>query len=209
MLINLAHWQSWYDEFSDSDQITMEILSFRRLKAGWYFGVGDPPSAYVAVLALHVANLARQYGATSVEAFPDSDGGILIAGYYEQETVEIFCQPDGMVTFTHEKDDREVNSITQLDARDVASHLGALKWQEQNSSDFFTRFISAGKNRDTKVSLSRTLLREEFLSSILRVSPPQVPVSVTISSSTMRAEYPETRQSSGDLTWTFFLEAAA
>ena len=181
MIIHAATTRNFFDALSDEDPVTTKIVSFSRLEPGWHFGDGRPPTPCVTALAIRIANLARLNGATSVEAFPDIDGGVLVSAYCRQDTAEILCRVDGRLEFVYERNDEEVDSATVHSWHDVARLLGALQWRDESSSDFYTQNISAGKRKDIQVSLSKTLLEVGFRSSMPPVSHLETSHYVTIS----------------------------
>lgn len=75
----------------------MKILSFLALPNGWCYGYGVAPFLFVALKAINATALLRSFGMLSTDAFPAEDGSVLVTGYIDDYTVEVYCESDWTV----------------------------------------------------------------------------------------------------------------
>ena len=119
--------------------IEKKIRGFSRLRKGWNYGEGLSPSQKTVDEALRVANDASLWG-FDVDAFPGSDGEILIAVYHGDECLEFLVESDGSVIYVYEKAGKEVSSRedislgTALQELDKFAEKRKRKWSISKSS---------------------------------------------------------------------------
>ena len=99
--------------------------------------------------------------ASEVEVFPDVNGGILVAGYYEEETLEIFCKHDGDIDLVHDVGDETDYAKDNLSAREAKEYVRELlwkfvKWRSAKSFGYFIPNTTVGRRKDLQVWLSKT-----------------------------------------------------
>ncbi len=139
------------DMLAASAQSTLErgvaetIRSFAKLPDGWHYGTGTGAVDAAVDTALYVNSLLIDYGARNIEAFPAVDGGILVSGYHDRDTLEVLCRPDGGMDFIHEVDDDLVNEQDSVSTNEIEEFLGGLEWLPQNLFAHCTQSISVKK----------------------------------------------------------------
>ncbi|MBC6441368.1 MAG: hypothetical protein GDA49_13390 [Rhodospirillales bacterium] len=158
-----------------NDPVASRILSFRELPEGWHYGVGRGAVALAVDNALAVNSLIRTMGATDVEVFPETEGGILVAGYNGEECVEVLCRADGRLEFVYDIADEVVSENPDILFDDLVKFLRGTAWRSKRSSGYFIRCITAGASTGSQVSHSGIPpITGEFLSSNLPVRSPGV-----------------------------------
>lgn len=187
-----------------NDPIADQIFSFMSLPDGWHYGEGCGATEAAVSTALRANGLLAKYGADAIEVFPDTEGGILVSGYHGQDTLDIFCHRNGQTDLLHETDEGDVDEDVIHEQKgvslsDIEKYLRGLSWRSMKSSDFFIQSISAGKNSDSQVLLSKTLqTMAAYRSSTQNVRWIVVEANANISDVSMTPEYRETRRSSGE-----------
>ncbi len=125
--------------------IMRQIRAFAELPDGWHYGTGTGAAGIAVDTALAVNTLLVDYGARNIEAFPGIDGDVLVAGYRNNDILEIQCHSNGRMDLVHEirdepDQDREYGNISMSK---FEAHLGDLAWLPKNSFVYYTRPISA------------------------------------------------------------------
>jgi len=176
-----------------TDPVVERILSFGDLPRGWHYGNGRPASRVAIDFALRIIRALKDAGAETVEAFPDIEGGILISGYYNDETVDILCQADGTIDLSHEKGDNEIADESAVSFSDSLLYIRRLSWPPQRLSAFSIRNISVIKSGDLNLSPTAPLLTASLSSTRTALLPHPEMNALIFGDSTIR-ELPESRQ---------------
>lgn len=130
------------------------IRSFSELKNGWHYGSGQGATEIATNSALAVDRLLQKYYAHNIEAFPDVDGGILVSGYFGNETLEAFCDPNGRIDLHHEDNDISINDIEDISLIGVEEYLESKSWFPKKLFVLSTSHTIALKNSDSKALYS-------------------------------------------------------
>ena len=142
----------------DSDPIVRRIHSFKSLPRGWHYGEGRGADQLAVESALHAYRAFRNFGITRIETFPSVAGEVLIAGYFEEETVEFLCGLDGGVNVLHEQDDEIVSDENYRSVEGATEFLRTLPWNLiGKSSDYSILTTIAGRKEDISAWLSMPL----------------------------------------------------
>ncbi len=141
------------------EAIVDKIRSFQELESGWHYGDGRCATEAAVGLAVRLQALLMNSGASEVEVFPDVSGGILVVGYSEDESVEVFCKHNGEIGLLHELDDRVHFAKDDVSAQEVEEYVRELlwfvKWRSVKLSGYFIPNTTAGRGRDSQVWPSR------------------------------------------------------
>ncbi len=123
--------------FSITNESSTETLiqSFSSLPEGWHYGSGQGATKEATNLALDICKLLMKYNANELGAFPDVEGGILVTGYNNDHTIEIFCKPDRLLDLLHETDDSVISEFSDLKYSEIEDYLKKLKWKQRDSFD--------------------------------------------------------------------------
>ncbi len=123
--------------FSITNESSTETLiqSFSSLPDGWHYGSGQGATKEATNLALDICKLLMKYNANELGAFPDVEGGILVTGYNNDHTIEIFCKPDRLLDLLHETDDSVISEFSDLKYSEIEDYLKKLKWKQKDSFD--------------------------------------------------------------------------
>ena len=138
-----------------------KIRSFAQLPDGWHYGEGCAATGEAMGVAVEVDALFLMYGADAVEVFPDVDGGILVSGYRESESLEVLCGPSGRLTIVHEVEDEVVADRGDVSIDDAAAYIGEIGWTPENLSEYSIPSTTARAKADSRVSLSSHQPAEE------------------------------------------------
>lgn len=140
---------------SVTDIFLRSLYDLLLLPKGWYFGKGDAPSLEVIVTAIEIGELFRLAGARKREVFPSADGGILVSGYHNDDTMEVFCGADNKFRFSLERNGEDLDYSEHLTLSMVKDKIWRNSWTQVNSYDSFTQNTTARKKSDTIVLRSR------------------------------------------------------
>ena len=135
------------------NKIKEEIDSFTALLDGWHFGEGVGANEVAVRVAHDVHDLMIENGAEEIEAFPAIDGGVLISGYFDNESLDVSCRPNGAMEIDHEVNDNLKYEREGLYLNDVKKYLEELNWSKR-SYEYCIPNISAGEKNDLPVKLS-------------------------------------------------------
>ena len=178
-------------------KIRDRIHSFRDLAHGWHYGEGRGATEIAVEAALTIQHHFLEHGISEIEVFPDLDGGILVSGYHEQHTVDVFCTPDGHTDLLHEVDDKAVYERNDVPMDEIVDYLGGLLWRTKKSFDSFITENLAIKSNDLRALHLRTRPPEAYQSLTLSVLRNAAERNVSIyDDSTLR--YQEILSSFGD-----------
>ena len=184
----------------ENTDIEDEILSFERLPNGWHYGEGRSATKRAIELALEVNLFFAKHSARAVEVFPDVSGGILISGYYENETLEVFCTQDGQINMLHEGNDEDVVYEREGVSLDILNtYMEGLLWTSTKSYGFSIRGISVEKRSVSKVWPSKILQMVVYQSSIHNVLKNLAALNVNIYSNSIIPIPQEILSYSGEL----------
>ena len=183
------------------------ICSFSQLPDGWNYGEGRGATEDAVTAAIELNSLLVRY-AHEIEVFPGVDGGILLCGYYEDQVLEIRCDPSGRMDMWLEVADEPVYEQDAVSLDTISAFLGDLGWQAKNSFGYLIQSITAEKEgdlparyfkdrREMEVSLH---LIPDVLSSIAEVS-------VSMSHDTIK-DQPGSLSFCGDSTQVYYLTIA-
>ena len=143
--------------------ISEQISSFAKLPDGWHYGSGIGSTTGALITALEVGRLLIDYQARNVEVFPDINGGIIVSGYRDLETVDVNCMPDGALELAYEVNDELRYADNRASIDKIEKFLGGLEWSPKRSSAFCTQSISVQSADASSVRhSSRPLATGEF-----------------------------------------------
>lgn len=136
-------------------KIRDQIRSFSDLADGWHYGEGRGATELAMEAALTIHSHFIEHGIIEIEVFPDLDGGILISGYHENQTLEVFCNQGGHTDILHEIRDKVLHERNDVPMDEIVEYLGGLPWRSKKLFDSFILGTIVGKSDDLKVLLSR------------------------------------------------------
>ncbi len=151
-----------------------KILKFSQYTEGWDYGRGKPFSKKTIKQALVLDRLLRAAGILQTDAFPGSDGDIMVTGYRDSWCWEFTLESDNTVTFITEKNGRIVEE------REGISFSGAL-WA----------ILSLDNSKETP---EKTWTHHLYVSSTPKnMTPKEAGLQVWHSSQTIKVEYPPSK----------------
>lgn len=123
------------------DKTIEKIWSFLSLPQGWCFGHGSPAAYLIAIYAANIVSLLNSYEILKTDAFPAEDGSILVTGYVDDYTVEVYCETNGSFEFVVEHNDEETEHIPCDSIESVWQELKQRIYQWRRSRDCSTQNI--------------------------------------------------------------------
>lgn len=161
--------QPWLLHASASENMPcmQRLVYLSTLKDGWHFGSGRAPVVGAVQHAIMVMFALRSAGAACIEVFPDVDGGIMVAGYHAEQTIEVVCRHDGYFEFVLEVDQGDVVLLDRLSLSSALSLVRAHGWAAQISFDSSPPSITATRSAGSPAKRSRTHPLAAFQSSTL------------------------------------------
>jgi hypothetical protein len=85
-----------------------KIQSFGNFTQGWSFGEGVPFAPSILLKAMQLIKTAYALGFTETDAFPGLNGEVMGTIYLGQDYWEFTLEPDEMLTFIYEKDNKTI-----------------------------------------------------------------------------------------------------
>jgi hypothetical protein len=85
-----------------------KIIAFAKLSQGWHFGRGHAPSNSVRVNAINMVKSGTAHGLWRTNAFPGTEGSILVSFRHDDHIIEIEIDAESQVTFSYDKGQDEV-----------------------------------------------------------------------------------------------------
>jgi len=137
-----------------------KIRGFARLPLGWHYGTGVPATGQAVRKALEALGMGAVLVLDS-DAFPGEDGGIAVAFYHGDRSVEVVIDPDGVATIHVEQGMgfgfQDIETVPHASMPDVFKRLLSLAespvWR---SSGFST--LSSLTARSTVLAMSHSSL---------------------------------------------------
>ncbi len=155
---------------SELDDFTRRLQEIASLPDGWHFGQGSAPSAERVDMAASVGDLMRRAGAETREVYPSEDGGILVAGYCNDDTMEVFCGADNAFRFSLEKNGEDIVYLEGLSISMMKEKIRRHCWKIESSSGSFTQDTSVKRKDAMLVSLFKMPVTKEsrwYVSAVL------------------------------------------
>lgn len=137
-------------------EIRDQIRSFRDLPNGWHYGEGCGATEQAVEAALVMHSKFLKSCIRTIEVFPDVDGGILVAGYIENNTIEVFCDQGGRANLLHEINDEARYEKDDVSIEEIVRYLGGLTWKFGSLFDFFILYTTANTSDDLLALHSKT-----------------------------------------------------
>lgn len=152
-----------------SDSRTMiedRIRSFGGLEAGWHYGAGVPVTQKAVSIGLQLSNLLSGYEIRAIEAFPDTEGGLIVSVHYGRDLIDISSDANGNLDILREVDGEEIESLEQVNLYSVYQYVQGLKWRRKNFSASFIPSISVSSKENLRTQLSKTPRMEQVFQSL-------------------------------------------
>lgn len=139
----------------ENPKIRDQIRSFRDLAHGWHYGEGRGATELAIETALTIHSHFIEHGITEIEVFPDVNGGILVSGYHEKHTLEVFCNQGGHADILHEINDKVLHERNDVPMDEIVEYLGGLPWRSKKLFDSFILGTTVGTSGDLQVLPSK------------------------------------------------------
>ncbi|MCG8026416.1 MAG: hypothetical protein N0E59_08885 [Candidatus Thiodiazotropha taylori] len=108
-------------DWKTTDQSKTEeiIRSFGDLEPGWDYGTGVPSPQRIVFQALAIVSAFTSNGVLVTDAFPGTDGEIVVSGYLDDNYLEFVVTLNDGIEYCRESNDVEVDEATNLTHRDA------------------------------------------------------------------------------------------
>ena len=154
---------------SVSNKAERDILSFAHLPSGWYYGKGKRINRAVVLDALLVKSTLMTLGAAVVEAFPKSDGSIVVSGIRKDDVVDVTCHGSQKYDFYIERAKEEMVDVAEVSLHRISSQIRFLGWRAWISSDYSTPVTTHGRG---VASIAQQFRNLKMVSpSLMKVAP--------------------------------------
>jgi hypothetical protein len=139
---------------TDPHPTTKKIQGFAKKEKGWRWGEGVSfePSILNAAIALNLE--AIRFGFFETDAFPGTDGSIMVTVYYGDQYLEFAVERDGQITFYHEQKNEEVSCEEGLSLKMARAKIGEFSKQWIGSEFSEKKTITSGTLDDSRLKPS-------------------------------------------------------
>jgi len=123
-----------------------KIKSFLRLTPGWNYGEGDIFNKDIIDTAIELHKLLLSFAFYETDAFPSTNGSIMITAYYNGDCLEFTIETDGFIHYILELDDTAVyeqENLTLLQVRDILQQFRRERWRPSDFSIFVTMTVAS------------------------------------------------------------------
>ena len=114
-----------------------KIRDFKKLEKGWNYGEGEPFNVSILDNAISLIHEAFNLAFYTTDAFPGLNGEVMCTIYHGEHYLEFILEPDGSVTFSHEKGEEEIcyqEGLSLQDAKEKIEEFGKEIWNTYASS---------------------------------------------------------------------------
>jgi hypothetical protein len=144
--------------------VVAKIESYRHLRAGWSFGVGEPFKGAVIDQAIKLANSGLEMGLTAADAFPGPEGEVRVTFYYGGKAHYFectICAPN-QIDFVYESNgvvEVEKDGLTLEVAKEVLLETWTSLWSTFASLTHSTTTLSWGAFKTSLSSLQQPIVK--------------------------------------------------
>lgn len=128
-MIDESTYHSFVVEDSAVHPTTRKIQEFGERKKGWRWGEGVAFEQSILGSAIALNLEAIRFGFFTTDAFPGTDGSIMVTIYHRDQYLEFTIEPNGQVTFYHEQANEEVSYTEGLSLEEARTKIGEFSKQ--------------------------------------------------------------------------------
>jgi hypothetical protein len=189
ILINESSPILYIQKPSEQHITVRKISSFLRLVPGWNYGEGDTFNEDIIDRAIELHKLLLSFVFYETDAFPGTDGSIMVTAYDNDDCLEFTIETDGGIRCILESNDvavYEQENLTILQVKDILKQLRRERWRPSDSSILSTMTVVANvfvpqllhlSGREFLLSTSNASLHlEELSANILKPITLPLPV---------------------------------
>lgn len=152
--------------FIDQDDLVpylteQKILDFKTLGRGWCYGTGELFNDCTIDKAVKLNREILDNGFLETNAFPGTNGEIMITLYHNDDYLEFTIENNETITFVHEKKAEELAYEEQLSYEDIKHRISCFKEQVCRLSELSTRNSMITRSGDLQALRLRTQARTE------------------------------------------------
>jgi hypothetical protein len=122
-----------------------KIASFAELPEGWDYGKGAPIPQETLESAFAWNSFLRAHNFFETDAFPGSDGEVVVATGYGNHYLEIIIEPDGRISVAYDVKGKQEQYFPNLSLSDALTALLKIVGQIWNVSAYYTQINSTGE----------------------------------------------------------------
>jgi hypothetical protein len=93
----------------DINEVEQKIQGFKGLKRGWHYGEGVSFEQSILDNAIALNRETISLGFLETDVFPGLNGEVVFTIYLDDHYLEFTLEPNGSITFCHEKGDKEIS----------------------------------------------------------------------------------------------------
>lgn len=161
---------------SELDKILEKVIGFARLPDGWNYGLGKAPSEEHILRAVKIISALQPAVLSGLDAFPGTDGELMIAVYAGSSCIEILLEVDGRINLVTERDGMIADEQNGVIQKSIPAYVGRFVDAKWGSSDYSIQNIltkdAAGsralRSRTPRVAASRLYVRNASLKQVSR-----------------------------------------
>ena len=148
---------SFFIENPDLYSTENKIKGFRELPRAWNFGKGHSPEDWTVETAIVLNSKARTLGFMETDAFPGTDGEIMVTIYFHNHYLEFTIEPTRKITFYRERNKIEISYQEEVSVEDAKAKLMEFGNEIWKSSVYFIKDTTIGESIGLLVSPSKTI----------------------------------------------------
>jgi hypothetical protein len=154
----LSSFVPWLPLFTGHPRIyatDKKIRDFAKLQEGWRFHEGIPFDRAVLEDARELNHEAGQLGLCKTDAFPATDGSVVVTISFNKHYVEFTVEPNNLVTLNDEYDDDEMSEEEGLTLQEAKMKMRELGQRWLGYESFAGATITETKNDLLHLPLGR------------------------------------------------------
>jgi hypothetical protein len=129
-------------------RVIKKAAELHKIRAGWYFGSGEPISPEAIGRAIYLIKLAHENGLWRSNVFPRAEGGVRIDFIQQGHEVEVSIGADTLCSATHDIGNETIASADEVPFDDAAAFLKTSA-RTVCSSEHSTQTTSTTKKADS------------------------------------------------------------
>ncbi|WP_157081242.1 hypothetical protein [Novosphingobium naphthalenivorans] len=175
------------------------LTNLRELPIGWDYGNGGPISRSTYSSARLLITILRGLGSDDFDVVPGNGDAAVIIAYQGNKSAEISCLSDGTYELLHEEGEQDGIVEASLSLENLICSLEGKGWRSPKFYASCTRSAMLRGSDDIVVTLSRIPRTGAASQWYVRPASPLVTRTHVITSpNSMKNEFVETHQSSGE-----------
>ena len=122
-----------------------KIRNFLRFTPGWNYGEGSTFDEHVINRAIEVHKSIISLAFYETDAFPGTDGSVMVTAYYSNYSLEFTIDANGNIRYILELNDAAIHqeeNLTLAQIKDILRQFRRERWRPFDSSTFDTMTVA-------------------------------------------------------------------